>query len=443
MAVGALSVAQLAQPAPTHAATSGPALNISASTLQDALTCSSDLATPSKTPMLLLPGTIETPESAYSWGYQKVLQAQGHPVCAVTYPKGGVGDMQVTVEYVVNAIRYMYSTSGTKISTIGHSQGGLLAAWALRFWPDLVSKVDDVISLDSPYGGTKIADYVCGFDSCPPLAWQVTRNSDWSRALRRYPMPAGPSYSSIGSNNEDLVWPSPDATYLPGATNLLVQDLCPGRYVSHVDMLDDAAVYALVDDALTHTGAASASRADSTSCSKTYFPGIDSAARNELIVYLDAILSAIFNASFVDAEPALRDYAVGATGDTNLALGMHGSVSSTESSTLGGQYAVDGKLGTRWASQWWHDPEWIYVDLGSTRTIDGVQVLWEDAYAEQYDIQTWNGSSWVTAYTVSNGRGDNEFVPVGPIDARYVRLYGRERATNYGYSIYEFQVVGH
>jgi triacylglycerol lipase len=288
----------------------GPPLLTPKATLQAALSCSADLATASKTPILLTPGTFETPTEVYSWGYQKVLRGQGHPVCTVTLPGGGVQDMQITVEYVVNAIRYMRATSGRKISIIGHSQGGLLNAWALRFWPDLPGDVDDAISLGSPYRGSQVINaLVCVVGVCPPVAWQGRAGSRWSAAVTRAPIATGPSITSIGSTTDELVQPAPVSTQLPGATNLEIQDLCPLRVVGHLGEVADAAAFALVEDALTHPGAASLTRAATTSCSRLYFDGIDSDALLRLLPTAQTIVDDLLASPYVFAEPALRDYA--------------------------------------------------------------------------------------------------------------------------------------
>ena len=427
-------------------APSGPALKTSTATLSAALSCSSDLATSRKTPILLVPGTVMTAPVAYSWGYQKVLREQGYPVCTVALPGGGAQDMQATVEYVVHAVRSMSDTSGKEISVLGHSQGGLLPAWAIRFWPDLASRIDDVVSLDSPYGGTELVGRVCGPIDCPALAWQVMPASDWSRTLRRFPIPAGVSYTSIGTSRTDLVFPSPDATSLPGASNLTLQQVCPGRYVGHLDMLSDAAAHALAMDALTHAGTADVTRVDTAVCARTAFEGADANQGKLLVGLLTDLIDALFENEelWLTAEPPIREYALGEPGDTDLALGRPTTVSSVESWTSHhGSKAVDGDRGTRWSSSAWDSPTWIQVDLGTTRTINGIQIAWEAAYAEDYRIQVWDGSTWATKLQVSDSGGDNSVLALDGVQARHVRVRMDDSPCCYGnYSIWELQVVG-
>ncbi|MDF3147114.1 MULTISPECIES: hypothetical protein [unclassified Streptomyces] len=295
---------------PTATAATGPALNTPEAQLSSALSCSDDLTHPQKTPVLLIPGTLEEPDTAYAWGYQKVLRAQGHPVCTVRLPAQGSGDMQDTAEYVVYAIRHISEVSGGKISTLGHSQGGLLAAWALRFWPDLPGKVDDAVSLAAPYRGTKVAGYtVCLPNLCPPIFWQVKWGSAWSGAVVRQPIAPGADVTSVGSRTDEVVQPAPESTSFPGATNLMVQDLCPGRLAGHMSQLADAAAYALVVDALDHPGPADLSRVDRSACSKTAFDGIDPVEMTGALKFLADTVTFVGTAPWVTAEPPLRDYA--------------------------------------------------------------------------------------------------------------------------------------
>ncbi|MQY08076.1 PQQ-dependent sugar dehydrogenase [Actinomadura macrotermitis] len=127
---------------------------------------------------------------------------------------------------------------------------------------------------------------------------------------------------------------------------------------------------------------------------------------------------------------------------TNLALKRPVKVSSTESSTLTGPKAVDGSLTTRWSSKR-SDPQWLQVDLGSTRKAGYVILRWEKAYASEYKIQTSTGGGVWTTVATRSGAGANggaDWVAFTPRDARYVRVYATKRATPYGYSLYEFEV---
>ena len=130
-----------------------------------------------------------------------------------------------------------------------------------------------------------------------------------------------------------------------------------------------------------------------------------------------------------------------ACGTTNLALNKTATASSVESASFPPSAAVDGNAGTRWSSQW-SDPQWIQIDLGSTQSICQVVLQWETASGKAYQIQTSpDAANWTTIYSTTTGPGGTETLNVSG-SGRYIRMYGTQRNTGYGYSLWEFQVFG-
>jgi beta-glucosidase len=124
-----------------------------------------------------------------------------------------------------------------------------------------------------------------------------------------------------------------------------------------------------------------------------------------------------------------------------LSQGHPATASSTESTAFPAASAFDGDPGTRWSSAA-ADPQWIQVDLGSQQAIGQVVLNWEAAYAKAFTLSTSNdGTTWTQLYATTTGAGGNQTLPVTG-SGRYVRLTGTQRATQYGYSLWEFQVYG-
>ena len=127
----------------------------------------------------------------------------------------------------------------------------------------------------------------------------------------------------------------------------------------------------------------------------------------------------------------------------NLALDRAAAASSTEPDGDGSDAAVDGEASTRWSSAWGSDPQWLRVDLGKSESISRIELLWEAAYAKSYRIQVSDdGVHWTDIYQTVVGHGGEEDLPGLSGHGRYVRLYGTQRATQWGYSLYEFKVYG-
>ena len=144
----------------------------------------------------------------------------------------------------------------------------------------------------------------------------------------------------------------------------------------------------------------------------------------------------------VDLSPASRSWTVYIPTGENKAAGRPASASSSESSALTPGYAVDGSSGTRWSSA--HtDGQWWQVDLGSTRQVDRVEIDWEQAYASRYRVLTSvDGVSFTEAADVSLGEPGLRVTSFPARGARYVRVQGVTRATDWGLSFWEARVYG-
>jgi len=119
----------------------------------------------------------------------------------------------------------------------------------------------------------------------------------------------------------------------------------------------------------------------------------------------------------------------------------HPAVASSVEAPFVAANAVDGNAGTRWSSAFTNN-EWIYVDLGATATINRVVLNWEAAYGSGYQIQVSpNATNWTTIFTTTTGNGATDDLTVSG-SGRYVRMLGTARATQWGYSLWEFQVFG-
>lgn len=126
----------------------------------------------------------------------------------------------------------------------------------------------------------------------------------------------------------------------------------------------------------------------------------------------------------------------------NLAAGATASASSHERGWrhLPPAHAVDGRPDTRWASHW-SDDQWLQVDLGAARAVGRVVLSWEAAYAKAYRIElSTDGTRWTTVHTTTAGDGGRDVVSFTPAEARFVRMTGTQRGTDFGYSVHELEV---
>ncbi len=132
-------------------------------------------------------------------------------------------------------------------------------------------------------------------------------------------------------------------------------------------------------------------------------------------------------------------------GASNLALKGTATASSIYSTLYPANLALDGQLGTRWASaavsgQWWQ------VDLGAIKTVQQLMLNEYHSRATTYSVHvSTDGVNWTTAYTGSKPASQIDTItPVyllAPVKARFVKLsldVAADKPT-----FWEIQVIGH
>ncbi len=131
------------------------------------------------------------------------------------------------------------------------------------------------------------------------------------------------------------------------------------------------------------------------------------------------------------------------TGDViDLAAGKSVTASGSENEVFGPENLTDNNSGTRWSSNF-ADDAWFVMDLGSNCKISQVLLNWEASYGKKYEIYvSQNGTDYTKVYTQNDGQGGQETIHLTPVNARFVKLQGVERALPYGYSLWDVAVMG-
>jgi beta-mannanase len=131
------------------------------------------------------------------------------------------------------------------------------------------------------------------------------------------------------------------------------------------------------------------------------------------------------------------------TASPNLAYQRPVTVTSTYTSANAAAKAVDADGNTRWESAYANNQS-IFVDLGRSYNLSRVRLAWEAAYAKDYQLQvSSDGSTWTTIKDVwgkSSATAD-DWTSLSA-SGRYVKVYCINRATTYGFSLYELEVYG-
>ncbi len=123
-----------------------------------------------------------------------------------------------------------------------------------------------------------------------------------------------------------------------------------------------------------------------------------------------------------------------------ISQGQPVRTSSDEGDTLTGANVVDGDSNTRWSSAWQND-EYITIDLGDVQDMARVVLDWETAYGSEYKVQvSSDGETWEDVVHVTDGDGGRDDHTVSAT-GRYVRMLGLKRATEWGFSLWEFWIL--
>jgi hypothetical protein len=216
----------------------------------------------------------------------------------------------------VYGLRRQFEMTGRKIAVIGISQGGLLPRFALTYWPDLRRKVSDVVSAAGTHHGTKISFGCSPTTPCAPAYWQQRHGSNLLRALNAQPdeTPGRTSYTTVRSLTDETVQPQggPRPTSaLAGASNILIQDVCPGRTTTHIGTAVDSVTFAALVDAVFHPGrgkrgAARVGRLPENVCEMPYAPGLNPVVTSSFLLAADVLLAEGRSSGTVADEPRVR-----------------------------------------------------------------------------------------------------------------------------------------
>ena len=131
----------------------------------------------------------------------------------------------------------------------------------------------------------------------------------------------------------------------------------------------------------------------------------------------------------------------------NLALHKPVFASSEENAGCLKENLTDGDATTRWGSAH-RDNEYVIVDLQQQCYIDHIILRWETAYATEYELALSDDNTTWRTLTLSSAGGVEKIQithyqsQITNTRARYVRLTGLQRATQYGTSLYELEAYG-
>lgn len=184
---------------------------------------------------------------------EDALVGTGRDVAVVPVVGDGTGDLDAQAEALATYVDGVLADGAPSVDVVGYSAGGVVArAWVADHGG--AEQARRVVTLGSPHHGTATARLALdAAGTCPEACVQLAPDSDFLRALNAGDeTPDGPAWTSVWTTSDRVVTP-PDTARLDGATNLTVQEVCPGASPSHGDLPGDPVAEALVRAALAAT----------------------------------------------------------------------------------------------------------------------------------------------------------------------------------------------
>jgi triacylglycerol lipase len=218
--------------------------------------CSATVPPPPE-PVVLLYGTF----GMTSWSaIQHALSARGHPVYPFDYGNDGTGEIGRSAGTLATFVDDVLARTGTRrLAIVGHSQGGLVARYYIKFLGG-GRRVDDLIELSPPDHGTTnvLVDQARNL-GCEACSEQEAGSSFLTNLNAGDETPPPVDYTVIQTRYDLVVIPYTSA-FLTGpadrVTNITIQDRCPADVVDHVNIPSDPAAVQWIENALGRAGPA-------------------------------------------------------------------------------------------------------------------------------------------------------------------------------------------
>lgn len=148
------------------------------------------LTSPTVRPVLLVHGFGGTKSSLAL--IARALDARGVPVRTMGYPPLGMSVAQLAERLVAEVEKIVSATGTDKLHLVGHSLGGVVIAQAIADGR-LTGRVDTVITLGSPFGGSPWAGVLPVLE----IVRELRAGSPLLRRLATAPLPEGVRWLSL------------------------------------------------------------------------------------------------------------------------------------------------------------------------------------------------------------------------------------------------------
>jgi triacylglycerol lipase len=209
-------------------------------------------------PVILVHGTFA--DMTVSWNLiAPQLKRDGFCLFALDYGNRATGPYDESADQIAAFTRRVLGATGAKkVAFVGHSQGGSVTRYAMRF-RDLLDVTDELVGLaPSSHGTDQPLAGPLGLTICPACGEQVTGSPTMLKLNDHDEAPGPASYTVLATKYDSVVVPyQSQALKGSGAvTNVVLQDKCPGDFFEHVGIIYDTVALQWLRNALLRPGPA-------------------------------------------------------------------------------------------------------------------------------------------------------------------------------------------
>ena len=209
-------------------------------------------------PVVIVHGTFgdsKTLLDRLSWS----MHVAGYCVFALNYGNRATGPIEKSADELKAFVdEVLAATGAAKVSIVGHSQGGMMPRYYIKFLGG-ASKVDELVGLSPSNHGTSnplLLTPGLGY-LCPSCLQQQTGSAFLRHLNAGDETPGSISYTNIVTRNDEVVLPYTSG-YLsgPNTTNIKLQSKCPFDLSGHLLIPMDGPAIRMVLNALGRPGPA-------------------------------------------------------------------------------------------------------------------------------------------------------------------------------------------
>lgn len=227
-------------------------------------------------PVVLVHGTFE--RMAQNWAVlSPELKKKGYCVFALDYGTNGLGRIgESAQELDVFVDKVLAYTGAEKVSLVGHSQGGMMPRYWIKYLGGK-NKVDDLVGLAPSNYGTELGEATSqdstaedwGIEGSEPTinpCYSCDQQGADSRFIKRLnegdDTPGPGSFTQIATDDDEIIIPFTNC-FLKGTErtrNVVIQKYNNNLLVTHQNIYNDPTAQKLTFDALANPGPAKPER---------------------------------------------------------------------------------------------------------------------------------------------------------------------------------------